>query len=389
MLSKGENTMNLKALVEKRNDIVDQMSKLFGTAEAEKRALSAEEIEKFDAMKAEIAAIDATMKAEEESRSFEAVVEPEKVDAEEAEIRAFDKFLRGASIEELRAGNMTDGSSGVVIPKTVSKKILAAIVNLSPILQKADVYMVKGTLVFPKYTESTNDKMAVAYASEFSDLTANSGNFTTVALGQCLAGALIKISRSLINNSEFDVVAYAINKIAEKVALFLEGELLMGTGATGHMTGAAVGGTAVTAAAAAALTVDDLINTEMAVAQKFRDSANACWIMQTGTLTAIRELKATDGHYLLQPDVAAGYGYTLLGHHVFETDSLEAIGASKKVAVFGDFSGLAVRITPEIQIQVLNEKYATQHATGVTAWVEADSKVTEPEKIAYLKMKAS
>ncbi len=380
--------MNFKALVEKRNDIVDQMSKLFGTAEAEKRALSAEEIEKFDAMKAEIAAIDATMKAEEESRSFKAVVEPEKVDAEAAETRAFDKFLRGASLEELRAGNMTDGSSGVVLPKSISRKILAAIKDISPILQMADVYEVKGTLVFPKYTETSNDKIAMAYASEFSDLTANAGNFTTVSLGQNLAGALVKISRSLINNADFDVVSYAINKVAENVALFLEGELLMGTGAAGHMTGVAVGGTAVTAASTT-ITVDDLIKTQMAVNQRFRDSSKACWIMQTGTLEAIRKLKATDGHYFLAPDLRAGFGYTLLGHHVYETDSLEAIGASKKVAVFGDFSGLAVRITPEVQMQVLNEKYATQHATGITAWIEADSKVVEGDKLVYLKMAAS
>ena len=43
--------MNFKALIEKRNDIVDQMSQLFGAAEAEKRALSTEEVEKFESLK--------------------------------------------------------------------------------------------------------------------------------------------------------------------------------------------------------------------------------------------------------------------------------------------------------------------------------------------------
>lgn len=376
---------NFKALVEKRNDIVDQMSKLFGAAEAEKRALSAEEVEKFEGMKAEIAAIDTTMKAEEEARSFETVVEPKKVEAEDAEVRAFEKLLRGASVEELRAGNMADGSSGIVLPKTISQKILAAVKTISPILEKSDLYLVKGTLVFPKYTESVSDKISVAYASEFTDLTANSGNFTTVSLGQNLAGALIKISRSLINNADFDVVAYAINKVAEAVAEFLEGELLVGTGVTGHMTGVMVGGTSVTAAAAAAITADDLINVQMAVKQQFRDKAEACWIMNSSTFAAVRKLQANN-EYLLAPDFRAGFGYTLLGHHVYESDKLDSIATGKKVLVFGDFSGLAVRITPEVQVQVLNEKYATQHATGLTAWVEADSKVVEPDKIAYLKM---
>ena len=377
--------MNFKALIEKRNDIVDQMSKLFGVAEAEKRALSAEEVEKFEGMKTEIAAIDATMKAEEEARSFETVVEPKKVETEDAEVRAFEKLLRGASVEELRAGNMADGSNGIVLPKTISQKILAAVKTISPILEKSDLYLVKGTLVFPKYTESVSDKISVAYAPEFTDLTANSGNFTTVSLGQNLAGALIKISRSLINNADFDVVAYAINKVAEAVAEFLEGELLVGTGVTGHMTGVMVGGTSVTAAAAAAITADDLINVQMAVKQQFRDKAEACWIMNSSTFAAVRKLQANN-EYLLAPDFRAGFGYTLLGHHVYESDKLDSIATGKKVLVFGDFSGLAVRITPEVQVQVLNEKYATQHATGLTAWVEADSKVVEPDKIAYLKM---
>lgn len=376
---------NFKALVEKRNDIVDQMSKLFSAAEEEKRALTSEEVEKFEGMKAEIASIDATMKAEEEARAFQAgKVEPKKDDAEEAEIRAFEKFLRGASREELRA-NMVDGSSGVVLPKSISSKILDTLKNISPVLRLADVYMVKGDLVFPKYDE-TNGSVAMAYAPEFTDLTENSGAFTTVSLGRNLAGCLVKISRSLINNADFDVVAYAINKVAEAVAKFMEGELLNGTGATGHMTGVTVGATNVTAAAAAAIAPEDLVNVVMAVHQQFRDSEKACWIMNTSTLTAIRKLKDTNQHFFMEPDLAAGFGYTLLGHHVYESDAMPAIATGKKVLAFGDFSGLAVRITPEIQMQVLNEKYATQHATGITAWIEADSKVVEPQKLAVLTM---
>jgi HK97 family phage major capsid protein len=382
--------MNFKALIEKRNDIVDQMSQLFGAAEAEKRALSAEEVEKFDGLKAEIASIDATLKAAEEARGFEPMKETKKESSEEAEVRAFEKFLRGAKVEELRSGEtqLVDGSSGVVLPKTIAKRILEAVKNISPILAKSDLYMVKGTLVFPKYDE-TSDSITVAYASEFTDLAEHSGVFTTVSLAQNLAGALVKISRSLINNSDFDVVSYAIAKVAEAIAKFFEGELLAGTGATGHMTGALVGGTSVTAAAATAISADDLINVQMAVAQKYRDNADACWIMTTSTLTAIRKLKDKEDRYLLTPDYAAGFGYTLLGHRVFESDAMDAIAASKKTVLFGDFKGLGVRITPEVQMQVLNEKFATQHATGIAAWVEADSKVLDAKAIAYLTMAAS
>ena len=52
-------------------------------------------------------------------------------------------------------------------------------------------------------------------------------------------------------------------------------------------------------------------------------------------------------------------------------------------------SGLAVKMTEEMEIQVLREKYATQHADGVVAWVEMDAKVENAQKIAKLEMAAS
>ena len=42
-----------------------------------------------------------------------------------------------------------------------------------------------------------------------------------------------------------------------------------------------------------------------------------------------------------------------------------------------------------ISIEVLREKYATQHAIGVNAWFEFDSKVADSQKLAVLTMKAS
>ena len=381
----------MKELMEKRADLMEQMNAIVTAAETETRSLTAEETEKFDACKAEIEAIDKTIKAKEEARNMEKFETPAvpEMSVEEKETRAFENFLRGRG-EELRSGEtqLVDGSSGVVLPKTISNRILEAVKNISPILAKSDLYMVKGTLVFPKYDE-TSDSITVAYASEFTDLGEHSGVFGTVSLGQNLAGCLVKISRSLINNTGFDVVGYAIQKIAEAVAKFLEGELLKGTGATGHMTGALVGGTSVTAAAATAISYNDLINVLMKVAQKYRDNADACWIMNTTTLAAIRKLQDGENRPLLIPDYAAGFGYTLLGHRVFESDAMDAIAASKKTVVFGDFKGLGVRITPEVQMQVLNEKFAAQHATGIAAWIEADSKVLDAKAIAYLTMAAS
>jgi HK97 family phage major capsid protein len=146
-------------------------------------------------------------------------------------------------------------------------------------------------------------------------------------------------------------------------------------------------GISVTAAAATAISADDLIKLQMKVNQRYR--GKGVWIMSTQTLEAIRKLKDGDQRYLLNPDIRDGFNYRLLGCPVYESDAMENIAASKKTVVFGDFSGLGVNIRPGVELQLLLEKYADEHAVGAVAWFEADSKVLEDQKMAYLTMAAS
>jgi HK97 family phage major capsid protein len=75
-------------------------------------------------------------------------------------------------------------------------------------------------------------------------------------------------------------------------------------------------------------------------------------------------------------------GLTLLSKPVYLSDNMPkytTVGA--KSIHFGDYSGLAVKITKGVEMQVLMEKYADQYAIGVTAWAEIDSVIAEPQKL--------
>lgn len=63
--------MNLKYLDEKRVENQEQMQKILNMAKSEKRALSEEEITKFNELKKLINEIDATIKAEKDSRKMD------------------------------------------------------------------------------------------------------------------------------------------------------------------------------------------------------------------------------------------------------------------------------------------------------------------------------
>lgn len=379
--------MELKALREKKNDLLEQMKAICAKAQTETRALTEEETASYDSLKAEVEAIGRTIQTIEESRSFnfeDVKKDAPKGDKEEVELRAFANYIRTLKTEytEERAGvNMTVGDNGAVIPETIANRIIDKVVELSPILEKSTRYGVKGNLSFPVYDESTN-AITCAYHDEFNALESKVGKYTKVSLGGYLAGALAKVSNSLINSSAFDVVSHVIQKMAEAIAKHLEKELL--TGAT-KAQGVCVGATqVVTAGSATAIVADDLVALQTKIPQAY--DANGCWILNRNTLLALRKLKDGDDRYLLQPDFVNGFGYMLLGRPVYVSENMADIATKTTPIVYGDMSGLFTNFRKEIEIQVLKEKYADEHATGVVAWLEFDSKVIETQKIAVLKM---
>lgn len=379
---------NLKALMERREELRQNMETLVNAADTECRAMTEEETTQFDAAESEIRAIDATIEREERTRGVSNL--PAPTDAEEraaAEESAFVDYVMGR-VSELRAGeqNLTMANNGAIIPTSIADRIVTAVRDRCPILSGATIYRVNGTLKVPVWGKAnTTHDIAVGYQTEFTELTADSGKFTSVDLSGYLAGALTLIGNSVENNSVFNVTDFIINQMAEEIALFLEKELLNGT--SGKATGALSTPTVVTAASATAITADELIELQAQVKQVYQ--ANACWTMAPETFTSLKKLKDSNGRYLLQDDVTGEFPYRLLGKPVYLSDNMPKLAAGASAVLYGDYSGLSVNLREDISIQVLREKYATQHAIGVVAWFEFDSKVTDNQKLAVLKMKAS
>lgn len=379
---------NLKALMEKRDELQQKMDGLVSKADQETRAMTDEEVKEFDAAEKEIRAIDETVARDERARSVEKKPAPTATEERAAaEEREFADYVMG-KVTEMRAGeqNMTMGNNGAIIPTTIANRIIKAVKDRCPILARATIYNVKGTLKVPVWGKAnTTHDIAVGYQTEFTEITADSGKFTSVDLGGYLAGALTLIGKSVENNSSFSVVDFIVNQMAEEIATWIEGQLLVGTGSSAAQ-GATNTTTVLTSASATAITADELIDLQAKVKQAYQ--ANACWIMNPATFTAIKKLKDGNNRYLLQDDVTGEFPFRLLGKPVFLSDNMPAIAASAKAVLYGDCSGLSVNFRENISIQVLQEKYATQHAIGVVSWFEFDSKVTDNQKLAVLTMKA-
>ncbi len=383
----------MKNLIERRAGLVALLNSMLEAVKTENRAFTDEETKKFDETEAEIKQLDATIKAEERAKGISDLKVPEKapkgeqLTQEQVEERAFADFITG-KITEMRAGEQnidwTNGAS--TVPTSIAKRIIDEVVDICPILAGAEVYHEKGTLKIPKWTKanSTHD-VTVAYATEFTPLTADSGKFASVDLGGYLAGALVLVGKSVINSSAVNVTQFVIKKIAEKVAQFLEGELLKGSGSSAA-EGAVKTTNVVTTGSAGAIALDDLIALQAAVKRVYQK--NACWTMNNTTFTAVKQLKDGENRPILQPDASSEFPYRILGKPVYISDNMDDIAANKLAVLYGDYSGLSVNFREDIGIEILREAYHTQHAVGIDAWFEFDSKVTDEQKLAVLKIKS-
>lgn len=393
---------NRKGLVERQNDLITRAEQLVNTAESEKRELTEDEAAELAEIRDDIQRIkkyldiqddidDARPSKEVKGEETEAhnVIDGEDARAcgdkneraiEDAETKAFADYIRGVVSGNVRSGELAPANNGAIIPKTIAKKINELVYDVCPILDRSEKFNVKGKLELPYYPANSSTQITVAFASEFTDLTSSTGNFTTIELDGYLAGALTKISKSLVNNTDIDLVGFIVKRMAYDIARFIEKNLL-GFGG-GSVVG--LGGATNVTEVSGGITADDLITFQGTIKDVFQD--RAIWIMSPATRDALRLLKDDVGRYLLNDDITSPFGKVLLGKPVYVSDNMPNISSGNKVIYYGDMTGLATKFTEEMHIEVLRELYAAQHAIGVVGWLEFDAKVQDQQKVAVLKM---
>lgn len=377
--------MNEKELIEKENDLMTRADNLFNKAKEEKRELTPDEMQELAEIRDDIRRIKEALGLDREFKELKKNAcdtkkrSVEDLEQEDKDVKAFENYVRGYIVHE-RAGELTKANNGAVIPTTIVNRIIKKVYDISPILERSSKYNVKGNLDIPFYPADGTTTITVDYQDEFDELASTTGNFNSINLGGFLAGALTLISRSLINNAQFDIVGFVVDEMAYQISRFIEGELLNGT--TDKVDGLSTLTNTMESAETTGFGGDDLIDVQARVKDVYQK--DAIWIMSVNTRTSLRKLKDDMGRYLLQDDISLPFGKSLLGKPVYVSDNM----ADGKI-YYGDMSGLATKMSEDINIEVLREKYATQHAYGVVGWFEFDSKVQNEQKIASLTLKTA
>lgn len=369
----------MKHLVEKRNSALARIEEILALVEEEQRPLTDEEKAELEALKAEVEDINSQEKVVEEARALEPVKEINKREVTEVmekrelqlqEERAFENAIRNGEIRNLQAGD-----NGSLIPETVSERIVAKVKEISPLLAECQMVNVKGNYRVIKETSATEAN----YVEEGSAFTGADSTFEAVVLKSYVIEALVKVSNSLVNNTELDIIGYVVDRLARAIAEKLEKEILVGT--EGKITGISKTKNVVTCAGED-ITIDDLIDLQNAV---YARPEETMFIVSRETFGKIRKMKDGNGQPYLCADASTGFANTLFGARVVVSDMLTGDALGYLV----DPKAVVVKFAKEVEVRVLNEKYADVYATGVVGYVEADATIENDQKCAVLKAKGA
>ena len=203
-------------------------------------------------------------------------------------------------------------------------------------------------------------------------------------------GTLIKVSEELLDDSAFDLQQYISKEFTRRIGAKEEEAFLIGDGSkkpTGilHETvGAQVG---VTAAGAAAIAADELIDLYYSLKSPYR--RNAIWVLNDSSIRAIRKLKDLNNQYLWQPGLREGEPDLLLGKPLYTSAYMPTIAAGARTILFGDLSYYWIGDRKGITFKRLNERYADYGQVGFLASRRVDAKLILPEAVKVLQQKAS
>jgi len=426
----------LKELLEKREKlVVDARSALDEIRKNTDEARAAELEKRHDAIMAEFDKVEAIIEREQRMAAAEKRIEERarqeresrrpnpgdaeargQDDGEALEYRhVFHRFIAGGgdpsglsneeravlragvvNAAELRMQTTTGGAGaagGYTVPVELANHIIQTMKDWGPMYDE-DIATVLNTASGNQINIPTVDDTGVPAVkhTEGTALTDDGGSDATFAQKRLDAYVydteFVKFSMELAQDSIFNFETLLGSLLGERLARIANKELTIGDGdgdPNGVVTASTLGRTA---AATAAITSDEIIDLLHSVNSAYRRSPKARFMFADTTLAAIRKLKDGQGNYLWQMgDITTGQPGTLLGYRYSINDDMLALGAARRVMLFGDFSKYFVRKVGSPVIGVLRERFWPD--LGIAGLIRFDGELGDTAAVKHLITAAS
>ena len=280
----------------------------------------------------------------------------------------------------------TDTEGGYLVPDEFEHTLVEA-------LQEENIFRSIAHII---HTSSGDRKIPVsaskgeaAWIDEEGSYPESDDSFGQVTIGSYKLGTIIKVSEELINDSVFDIEGYIAREYARRIGAKEEAACFIGDG-SGKPLGilAPTGGAqiGVSAASAAALTCDEVIDLYYALRSPYRK--NSVWLTNDSTVKALRKLKDGNGQYIWQPSLTAGTPDTILSRPVRTSAYMPEIASGAKTLAFGDFSYYWIADRQGRTFKRLGELFAPTGQVGFLGSQRVDGKLILAEAVKVLQQKA-
>ena len=370
----------LKGLKEKRNQLIGELEMMVTAVGTEVRSLNEEEVVAFDAKKAEIEKIDATIARVEETRfnqmnKEEKAVVVEQRSKDEMEKRALDAFFRGEEMDgEMRAMLASNSNNQATMPLTIAEGLLKKLEEQCPILEKGRRFSSKGVLRL--LNETTYGDSALC--EENTKFNENDVEFGHIDLGAYKVATQTKVTFELLANSSIDLNAYLTDVIVRRLAKQLNKLFLVGTG-TKQPEGLTKGKQEVEISAE--LSYDDFVKMQTEIHPDFLDGA--VYIMNRKTFTKTALLEDGNGHKYVQNGVVNGkFTYTIGGTPIIIDNNMPDYTSGQVAIVLANIAdAYSINLLQDIVVRRLDQIEFTNGVEVFAGYLMADGKITNQDAI--------
>ena len=259
------------------------------------------------------------------------------------EVRAVDFRAESRDLSKLSAG-----AGANVVPTSFYGMLQEHLIESSAIRQTNVTVLTTDSgenLQVPK-TAGYSSASLIAEAGAISE---SDPSFGQVTLGAFKYAILVQVSSELLTDEGVDVAGFLARQGGRALGNGSGAHFVNGDGSSKPLGIVPASTLGVTAAGAAAITTDELIDLFYSVIAPYR--AAGPWMMADATVAKIRKLKDADSQYLWSPGLVAGEVDTLLGRPVVVDTNMPAATTGLKSVVFGDFSAYFIRDVNGVRIE--------------------------------------
>jgi len=376
----------VKTQEELRANLTMQIRDVIDSAEGDKRGLDSSELEKIDAIEADIRKADQAIAVSKrnEERAHE-VAEAARSFSPSEESRSGADIFRALARGEMRSHNFLPETRATLVPSanTVPVDFLSQVYGIArlvgPMLDVSEVITRESgnDLRIPIYTAySTATQVAAGSAIADSEPT-----FDSILLSPKKQAFIVKIANELLDDAGFNIESVIAEQAGNAIGFRVNSLATVGAGSTeteGIVPASSVGGTAGTATA---ISADDLIKLAYSLDGAARRLPGVGFMANTQTVGAIRRLKDDDGRYIYDPIISGED--RLLGYPILENPAMANVATTSKSVLFGHFPSYKI-VTTGLEVATSTDAFFANDVTAYRFTYRFDGKLTHDAHVKHL-----